>query len=262
MLIPPPYPRPVSVLCPPGTLGIPDLPWVVGVPGLVLPKMKSLKAIFTIILNTRFAATLRHYLPHVAKSAALVPGDINLLETRILRDIRAIIATGLPYDANPLLRHVAVGIHLWGGQMGRSAFLRGDFLKNCPLSAYAELVHLIMTHPVGVPLPGGNWSRILELNNAFNEFGPSFYTKHAAFWSRAPESPIRLAILDRVVTSRFIDPRRSTAAWDDYMPYVMALNSDCATLRAHAGLAGITITDMERQLFNWANSPAAAAWVR
>ena len=119
-----------------------------------------------------------------------------------------------------------------------------------------------MTHPAGVPLPGGNWPLILHLNAQFSQFGPAFYTKHLSFWSRAPGSPIRLPILDRVVKSKFIDPNRPTAAWSDYVPYVTQLNADCTAIGAVVGLAGITITDMERQLFNWANGLAAAVWER
>jgi hypothetical protein len=263
MLILPPYPDPVSLIQPHGHLAIPCLPWVVAVPNLELAKMGSFRAMFTTVQGAHFEATLTRYLPHVPTSAALVPADINLLEAGVMADITAIIHAGQPYGANPLLIHVAAGIHLWGGGMGRGAFVRGGgFAANCPLHAYGQLVHLIMTHPSGVPLPGGNWPLIRRLNAQFSQFGPAFYTKHLSFWSRAPGAPIRLPILDRVVKGKFIDPNRPTPAWSDYVPYVTELHADCLALASVKGLAGITITDMERQLFNWANSPDASAWIR
>lgn len=263
MIILPPYPAPVSLLQPHGHLAIPCLPWVAAVPGLVLARMSSFRAMFTIAQGAHYGATLTRYLPHVLTSSALVPADINLLEAGIMADIATIVLAGGPFHANPLLTHVAAGIHLWGGRMGRGAFFSGGgFAANCPLHSYGQLVHLIMTHPVGVPLPGGNWPLILHMNALFSQFGPAFYTKHLSFWSRAPGAPIRLPILDRIVKSKFIDPNRPKPEWCDYVPYVTELNADCAALGAVMGHAGITITDMERQLFNWANSPAAVAWVR
>lgn len=148
MLILPPYPDPVSLIQPHGHLAIPCLPWVVAVPNLELAKMGSFRAMFTTVQGAHFEATLTRYLPHVPTSAALVPADINLLEAGVMADITAIIHAGQPYGANPLLIHVAAGIHLWGGGMGRGAFVRGGgFAANCPLHAYGQLVHLIMTHP-------------------------------------------------------------------------------------------------------------------
>ena len=125
MLVHPPYPAPVSLLQPHGQLAIPQLPWVVGVPGLVLAQMGSFRAMFTTVQRAHYGATLNLYLPHVPLSNALVPADINLLEAGITADIGAIVAAGLPYHANPLLIHVAVGIHLWGREDGARSFYSG-----------------------------------------------------------------------------------------------------------------------------------------
>ena len=262
ILIPAPYPNPISLLYPYGMLVIPDLPWAVGVPPLRLAKIDSLKGMFTTVKNHGYGATINRYIPGVLVSQNIVPNDINRLEAGIISDINTVIGSGHPYQNNPLLGHIAVGIHLWGGRAGRNAFnFGGGFAANCPLPTYANLINLLMTHPKGVSIPNGNWRQITAMNSAFHNIGVSFLTKHLSFWSRATASPIRLPILDRVVFNKFIDPRR-TPMWTDYVLYVTSLEACRVTLAARPGLTTITIPDMERQLFNWLNSTAAIGWVR
>lgn len=263
MLIPPPYPRPVSSACAYGRLAIPDLPWVVGAPALVLTKVDSFRGMFTCVRNAGHTSTLTRYLPRVNHSGALIAADINRLENLILTDIASVVAGGPPYAAHPLLPHIAVGIHLWGGRMGRGAFhpRHGGFFACFPLPVYSTIVGLILSHPAGVPLPGGNWPAILVAKAGLKEIGVSFLTKHLSFWTRAGGVSIQLPILDNVVKKTFIDPHRPPH-WNDYVPFVNQLSTDRTTLALRPGLGAISITDMERQLFNWANSPASGAWDR
>ena len=264
MLIPRPHPTPISTVCPYGTLAIPDLSWATGTPPLILARMGSFRAMFTNVSKAGYTATLRHYLPHVRSSAGLTPNDINVLETGIMADIASVLASGAIAPANPILSYIAVGIQLWGGNAGRGAFKTPPgFAVSCPLGTYAKMINLLMAHPAGLPLPGGNWAAIFALRVAFTGIGVSFLTKHLSFWSRAPGSPIRLPILDSIVKKIFIDPRpKKLPVWADYVPYVTELDRDQAMIAARPGLTGITVSDMERQLFNWANSPAAIGWHR
>jgi len=263
-LIQPPYPKSISTVYPHGHLAIPDLQWVAVTPPLVLAKMGSFRAMFTTVSNAGYTATLHHYLPHVGSSDALIANDINVLETGIMADIGTVISSGPIMPTNPLLSHIAVGIQFWGGNAGRRAFNKaGGFAVSCPLGVYAKMINLLMAHPVGVALPGGNWAPIFSTRTAFPGIGVSFLTKHLSFWSRAPGSPIHLPILDSIVKKIFIDPRlKRLPTWSDYVPYVTELYSNKAIIAARTGLSGITVSDMERQLFNWANSPAAGGWLR
>lgn len=264
MLIPPPYPVPVVVACPYGQLAIPDLPWLAGTPPLALSTMASFRAMFTVVQRAGYGATLARYLPHVPHAGALVAADINALETAIDADIASAVVGGPPGATHSLLPHIAVGIHLWGGRMGRAAFLsaRGGFTASCPMLLYADVVRLLLTHPAGVPLPGGNWPAILAAKAGFNKIGISFLSKHLCFWSRAPGAPIRLPILDRLVQHSFIGPYKSAPTWREYVPYVNQLYADTATLALRPGLGAVTVTAVERQLFNWLRSTPASAWLR
>ena len=140
----------------------------------------------------------------------------------------------------------------------------GGFAVCCPLADYGALIDLLMTHPVGVALPGGNWPQIFNMVNGvphtFPHIGVSFMTKHLSFWSRASNSPIRLPILDKVVYNTFIRPNR-VPRWVDYVPYVTQLNADRVIVSERPGQRSITLSEMERQLFNWAN-PVPNSWVR
>lgn len=264
MLIPPPYPIPVASICPHGRLAIPDLPWSSAMPPVVATAkgMKSFRGMYTVMGNRGHGWTLTRYLPHVSSSSALVSSDHQMLESAIQADIHSVLTAGGPINTNPLLNDIALGIHLWGGSAGRGAFLRGGgFAVNCPTSDYATMIHLLTTHPAGAPLPGGNWPSIEALLGRFNHIKVAFLSKHFAFWTRALGSPLQLPVLDRVIFQTFISPGR-LPAWKDYVPYVNQLEADRAIVSARPGLAGITISTMERHLFNWANSPAAAGWVR
>lgn len=262
MLIPYPYPNPVSTISPHGSLAIPDLKWSSSVAPLAVSDMSSVRGMFTVVANHGHSATLNRYLPHVPNSSHLVLSDLHILETALLTDINAVLAAGAPYHSNPLLQHIAAGIHLWGGRTGRGAFIgAGGFAASCPMTTYANMLDQLRTHPVGVALPAGNWPNIFNICQSFSNIGVAFMTKHLAFWSRALGSHLELPILDSVIFRTFISPGR-VPTWADYVPYVNQLHADRATISVRSGLAGISISAIERALFNWANSPGAAHWNR
>ena len=217
---------------------------------------------FTILRNHGYEHVLNRYLPGVLNSKDLVSEDINILEARILKDINAIASHCTVNFANPLLSQIAAGIHLWGGLAGRNAFIKGGGFKvNCPMSAYGELVSLLMTYPKNVSLPDGNWLSIAALLKSFPNIGISFLTKHFSFWSRAYLAPIQLPILDKIIFQKFIEPSR-LPAWKDYVPYVNEMAAKREILAKRSGLNAITISDIERQLFNLANSESIQNWSR
>jgi hypothetical protein len=262
MIIKKPYPQPISKICPKGLLAIPDLDWVSGLQPLKLASLKSLKGMFTTLANRKYKSTLDRYLPNVPTSRDLRLDDINRLEIGILRDINVALRSGSRCRSDPILPCIAAGIHLWGGQSGRNAFVRGGgFDANLPKDSYGRLVELLMTHPKDVALPNGNWPAISEIGSQLSNIGVSFLTKHLSFWSRAIESPFHLPILDRIVFQKFVNPSR-LPSWKDYVPYVEAINAERDVLAKRPGLGAITIIDMERQLFNWAGSVDALDWKR
>jgi hypothetical protein len=260
MLIPQPYPVPVHAVVAHGHLAIPDLAWVAPTPPLALINMQPIRSMFTLLMNRGHAATLAHYLPHVGTANAFTPADAVTLETNILTEISEVIAGGLPY--NPVdLTHIAIGIHMWGGNTGRGPFVRGGggFLANFPIQIYGDIVDLIVNHPPADPVLG-NWHTIVALRHHFYGLGISFFTKHLSFWSRMSPHAIMFPILDKVIKNNFIHPN-ITPNWNDYPRYLAELNADLALLKARAGLAMMSIHSMERQLFNFTLA-AAPGWFR
>ncbi len=263
ILISPPYPNPISNVVKYGTLAIPDLNWVASTPTLALSNgAGTLPAMFTTIQGRGFGKTLKHYLPHVTSSHQISGGDLTLLETGIIRDINIVVSSGKPYQQHGLLPHIAVGIHFWGGNSGRNAFVRGDgFFSNCPVNAYANMVESLISHPSGAMLPAGHWDTVYKYAANFTYIGVSFATKHISFWSKATTSSIRLPILDSIIYRKFISPK-GLPQWQHYVPFVKDFENVRRIVAARPGLAGITLDQMERQLFNWINTPAAQDWNR
>lgn len=264
MLIPPPYPNPISLVCPHGNLAIPDLPWSRSISPLTATSssMGSFRGMFTNVQKYGHQSTLTRYLPHIQTSASLTPNDTQILENSILSDIQQVLAAGSHYHGNPLLQHIAVGIHLWGGRAGRQAFSRkGGFAVSCPPSSYASLLHQLLTHPAGTAPPGGNWPKIMALTGNFSNIGVAFLTKHLAFWSRAAGSPIELPVLDSMIFNKFLSPIGSPT-WKHYAMYAAQIDAHRASISLRPGLSGVTVSSIERDLFNWIKSPGASNWIR
>jgi hypothetical protein len=263
MLISTPYPNPISNVVKYGTLAIPDLNWVASTPTLALSSgAGTLPAMFTTIQGRGFGKTLKHYLPHVTSSHQISGSDLTLLETEIMRDINIVVSSGKSYRNHDLLPHIAVGIHFWGGFAGRFAFNNGDgFLSNCPMDIYAKMAEYLIENPAGVMPPSGNWPTIYSYANGLREIGVAFATKHISFWSKAALSGIRLPILDRRIYQKFISPK-GLPQWKHYVPFVEDFENVRRIVATRPGLAGITLDQMERQLFNWINTPAALKWNR
>jgi hypothetical protein len=263
MLISSPYPNPISTVVKYGTLAIPDLNWVASTPTLALSSgAGTLPAMFTTLEGRGFGETLKHYLPHVTSSHQISGSDLTLLETEIMRDINIVVSSGKPYQQHDLLPHIAVGIHFWGGNSGRNAFVRGDgFFSNCPVNDYANMVESLISQPGGAMLPAGHWDTVYNYAANFTYIGVSFATKHISFWSKATISSIRLPILDSIIYQKFISPN-DLPQWKHYVPFVKDFENVRRIVAARPGLAGITLDQMERQLFNWINTPAARDWNR
>ena len=179
-----------------------------------------------------------------------------------MNDINSVIAAGVPYKQHDLLPHIAVGIHLWGGNAGRFAFNDGGgFLSNCPMSAYGDMAESLIKNPVNLMPPLGNWQSVFINANRLRNIGVSFATKHISFWSKATSSGIRLPILDSLIYQKFI-AAKGQPTWSHYVPFVTDFEYLRSIVAARPALAGITLDQMERQLFNWMNTPAARGWSR
>jgi len=270
MIIVPPY-SPILSGITSGTFAIPLLPWTLSPVGLALTDLGSVRAMFTNVRKKAYGYVITHYLPHVTSAAALVASDLNILEGAILTDIHTATTSWHPTPpANPtdaVLTRIAVGIQLWGGNAGRGAFVQdGGFSANFNPAAYrqmiAELKKSVPAGAAGMQCPNLQNAVNIWTGRGFNQFGVSFATKHFCFWSKAVGMPNQLPIYDNIIAKIAMGHRQ--ANWGHYWNYVNAMRSEVANINAanpHFGSL-YTISQLERQLFNWANSPAAAYWNR
>jgi hypothetical protein len=268
MIIPPPY-APVLATLRPGLFAIPELKWTTAPVGLALTKLGPFRAMFTTVSARGFAHVTKAYLPHVASSAHLLAADINILESGILADVNEAIAgwrLKTPYPSNSDLEKIAVGIQLWGANTGRSPFVRGGgFKAHFNVTAYRQiLTHLLSISPTATITDCPHLRSAIGLwkSVAFKYFGVSFATKHFSFWSQAIGMPTSLPIYDNIVANKFMGRRVSN--WGDYVSYVKGMHNAVSLIKAakpHLG-GRYSVIQLERQLFNWANTSAASGWIR
>jgi hypothetical protein len=270
MIIPPPY-APALAKLKPGQFAIPELKWTTAPVGLALAKLGPFRAMFTTVSARGFAHVTKAYLPHVASSAHLVAADINILESGILADINAAIkgwrSTHPIFPTDAELIKIAVGIQLWGANTGRHPFINGaGFLAHFSVNDYRKIItYLLSLSPAStitncphLPSAVGLWK-----SSAFRYFGVSFATKHFSFWSQTKGMPTSLPIYDNIVANKFMG-RCVSADWGDYVTYVKGMHEAVSLINAanpHLG-GQYSVIQLERQLFNWANTPAADDWTR
>ena len=280
MIIPPPFaPALASVLS--GHFAIPQLHWAASPIELGLANLSSFRAMFTILQRRGYGRVAEFYLPHLAVGGRPAAPDINILENSVLADVAGVIA-GLQavtpiHPADAELERIAIGIQLWGGKTGRSLFVRGGgFHHNFSFHHYRQIIgHLLTPLSPGEVFPTPAIHNALNLWEAgdFKQIGVSFATKHLGFWSRGPDAPTRLPIYDSIMAEKFMgrfsvnrrtNMRRGVAHWGDYLNYVNGMRAAVAAINAtNPELEGqYTENQLERQLFVWAGTPAAEAWVR
>ena len=269
MIIPPPYVQAIETLRP-GQFAIPLLEWTTAPVGLVLAKLGPFRAMFTTVSKRGFAHVTKDYLPQVASAAGLVAADINILESGILTDINKAISGWClitPHPSDSDLEKIAVGIQLWGANTGRSPFIHGGgFRANFNMIAYREIIaHLLSLSPASTITTCPHLRSAVGLwkSSAFKYFGVSFATKHLSFWSQANGVPTLLPIYDTIVANKFMG-RCVAAHWNDYVPYAKGMHTAVSSINAANPHLGdqYSVIQMERQLFNWANTTSPAGWIR
>lgn len=153
------------------------------------------------------------------------------------------------YHAHPddhLLAKIFIWIQLWGGNSGRSIFVRGrGWPNNYSAERYADAVLHVMN---------GDYKQALETLNRMYGISTSFSTKHIHFWSFG-DAPIYDSIIAAVVFGRKSDQVRSR----EHAPYINALDQLIVELNDQ-GIPNITRSMIERNLFNWAGTEAGMIW--
>ena len=133
-------------------------------------------------------------------------------------------------------------IQLWGGNAGRTIFVRGNgWVKNIKINCYRDSINLVEK---------GQFFEALKMMNTMFGINTAFSTKHIHFWSLA-KAPIYDSIIAEIVFGDLVKEK-------DYNRYLGALDA----LIAKLGNNEITRSTIERNLFNWANTDAGKEWRR
>lgn len=145
-----------------------------------------------------------------------------------------------------LLSKIFIWIQLWGGNSGRSVFVQGNgWIYNFNIDRYSSAVNYILRN---------------DYKNGLNELlllrgiGPAFATKHMSFWSDG-NAPILDSIISKIVIGR------RNAREQDYLYYIEELDELIYELE-NQGMAGVTRSRIERNLFNWANTSQGNMWIK
>ena len=140
--------------------------------------------------------------------------------------------------SHELLKRIFVRVQLWGGNAGRGIFIRnGGFEENFDLSTYEKSIELVLM---------GSFYEALKKMNQIKYLSTAFSTKHIHFWSKR-EAPIYDSIIAAAVLGR------SVVKETDYPIYIEAI-------QALAKEKDSSVARVERNLFNWCNTPEGVYW--
>lgn len=175
-------------------------------------------------------------------------GDIewqNEMLNKIEKDIRLFIDD---FDDNiEDLKKIFIYIQLWGGSNGRGFFdgKGGNFESKFDKRIYRDAINAVKVDATKEE----NIRKGLCSLLALNQIAMSFATKHIYFWSKK-ELPIFDNIISNIVFGRKIRCHNI----NDYLKYV-------AASKKVSDLKGVDSHQIERSLFNWANTEDGKRWV-
>ena len=142
-----------------------------------------------------------------------------------------------------LLTKIFIWIQLWGGNSGRTIFIRGKkWPDNFKTIIYSKAVCQIKQ---------GHYRKALKTLNSLYGISTAFSTKHIHFWNKG-DAPIYDSIMAAIVFGR------KQARAKDYPRYIGALGELADKLNGE----GINRSSIERNLFNWANSKEGSKWIK
>jgi hypothetical protein len=147
-------------------------------------------------------------------------------------------------QSDELLTKIFIWIQLWGGNSGRSVFVRGQgWLQNFNIEAYRDAVQLILNADFQ--------NALTTLNGNIYGISTAFATKHIHFWSNAV-APIYDSIIAAIIFGR----NKNQVRPNEYQPYINGLDQLINKINNNQ----VTRSSIERNLFNWANTPLGLQW--
>jgi hypothetical protein len=172
-------------------------------------------------------------------------GDVHWQNAKLRSLARIVNELILQYQREPrelILIQIFLLIQLWGGNAGRTIFVRGKgWSNNFSINCYLDSIDLIAK---------GEFVEALKKMNTMFGINTAFSTKHIHFWSLA-QAPIYDSIIAEIVFGDVVKEK-------DYIVYLGALDE----LIKKLGDLKITRSTIERNLFNWANLDEGKEWIR
>lgn len=153
--------------------------------------------------------------------------------------IASMINAYLKNQDDELLIKIFVTIQLWGGNAGRGIFIRNGGLEtNYSAEIYQGAIELVQK---------GNYAEANRLLIQIPYLGTAFSTKHIHFWSDS-KAPIFDSVMAKIVFGR------KTATPGKYLQYIESIGTLSHMKKVNASI-------IERNLFNWANTPEGRLWI-
>lgn len=144
---------------------------------------------------------------------------------------------------NVLLTKIFIWIQLWGGNSGRSIFIRGQgWPKKFAILTYLDAVNQIQNH---------QYIPALQTLNGMYGVKTAFSTKHIHFWSGSDDP-----IYDSVIAAVEFGRNQSLVSPKEYPHYINALNYLIVELNDN----NVTRSSIERNLFNLADTQQGKLW--
>jgi hypothetical protein len=173
-------------------------------------------------------------------------GDIDW-QNRMLQHLSQSIYEMInQYHINPtdqLLTKIFIWIQLWGGNSGRSVFVRGNrWPQNFNINSYRDAVQKIKY---------SDFENALSTLNGIYGISTAFATKHIHFWSNAI-APIYDSIIAAIIFGR----NQNQVRPHEYKLYIDSLDHLINEIKNNQ----VTRSSIERSLFNWANTPLGIQW--
>jgi|LakMenEpi03Aug12_release.lakeMendotaPanAssembly.Ray.scaffolds.fasta_scaffold468311_2 hypothetical protein len=170
-------------------------------------------------------------------------GDIHWQNAKLKKLAREITDLINGFSNNPSdenLIRIFLLIQLWGGNAGRTIFVRGKgWRRNFDIDCYRKSIEFIQK---------GNYLDALSVMNTMYGINTAFSTKHIHFWSLSA-APIFDSIIAEIVFG-------DTVKEKDYKRYLDALDA----MIKESAYKGVTRSNIERNLFNWASTAAGLEW--
>ena len=231
-----------------GVFALPEISYSNNIPALLRIRYTT-RALISNLIKKGYSQIIDETLPNDYQNYT----DEELLKS--LEDRINLVVKILVKDLDRLatdkdLEIVFNSIQIWGGNQARGFYLKnGGFKNNFNIDSYRNGIKCIID---------GKIESAISFFNEMSQIDIAFASKHFSFWSRSAqglqnEGFRQLPILDNLMFQ--LTYGKSNPKYRHYIKYLEDIYITCSELEisAHA---------LERQLFNFADTPDGKIWIQ